>query len=267
MVIKEITSRNNPDFKMFIRLLKGQGLKKHGLTLISGMKQTLEVIRDFPERCQGAIAAKGSLSFEGLSEDIPRYILSGGLFREVDIHGTGPPILLVRVPPLPIWQGESLAPGCTLFIPFQDPANVGAVIRCAAAFGVARIVLLKESAHPFHHKSVRAAGSTVLRVPLAEGPSISQLVTAEFPIITLSAKGENIHRYSFPPAFGLLPGLEGPGLPTEVNHLPALAIPMEPGVESLNAAVATGIALYVWRSGEEPRARANGRRWSARGFF
>ena len=247
MVIKEITSRSNPDFKMFIRLLKGQGLKKHGLALISGRKQALEVVREFPERCRGVISGKGALSFEDLPEDTPRYILSGSLFKELDIHGTGPPILLVRVAPLPIWGGESRTHGCTLFIPFQDPANVGAVIRCAAAFGVSRVVLLKESAHPFHHKSVRAAGSTVLRVPLSEGPSIEQLVTTGFPIITLSARGENINRYSFPASFGLLPGLEGPGLPKEAGRFPALAIPMEPGVESLNAAVATAIALYVWR--------------------
>lgn len=248
MVIKEITSRSNPDFKMFISLLKGQGLKKHGLTLISGRKQALEVVGGFPELCRGVISGKGASPLEGLLEDIPRYVLSGNLFREVDVHGTGPPIMLVSVSPLPTWGGESLTRGCTLFIPFQDPANVGAVIRCAAAFGVSRGVLLKESAHPFHHKSVRAAGSAVLRVPLSEGPSIAQLVASGFPIITLSARGENIHRYRFPPSFGLLPGLEGPGLPREVAHLPSLAIPMEPGVESLNAAVATGIALYVWRA-------------------
>ena len=248
MLIKEITSRSNPDYKMFIRLLKGQGVKKHGLTLISGKKQALEVARDFPERCEGVISGKGTLSGEGLPESAPRYLLSGDLFRKVDIHGTGPPILLVRVSPLPVWEAGSRPPGCTLFIPFQDPANVGAVIRCAAAFGVSRVVLLKESAQPFHHKSIRAAGSSIFRVPLFEGPSAGELTATEFPIITLSAGGENIAGYSFPPSFGLLPGLEGPGLPEEAHRLPSLAIPMMPGVESLNAAVATGIALFVWRS-------------------
>ena len=248
MLTKEISSRSNPDFRMFIRLLKGQGLKKHGLTLITGVKQALEVAGGFPERCEGVISAKGAPSLEGLLEDAPRYLLSGDLFREVDIHGTGPPILLVRVPPLPLWEAEGSPPGCTLFIPFQDPANVGAVIRCAAAFGVSRVVFLKEAAHPFHHKSIRAAGSTVLRVSLFEGPSIGELATTKLPVLSLSAGGQNIAGYRFPSSFGLLPGIEGPGLPKEVDQLPALAIPMESGVESLNAAVATGIALYVWRS-------------------
>jgi tRNA G18 (ribose-2'-O)-methylase SpoU len=41
--------------------------------------------------------------------------------------------------------------------------------------------------------------------------------------------------------------MEGPGLPPEVRPLKSLSIPMERGVESLNAALATGIALYEWQ--------------------
>jgi TrmH family RNA methyltransferase len=40
--------------------------------------------------------------------------------------------------------------------------------------------------------------------------------------------------------------MEGPGLPPRWQAN-AVAIPMAPGVESLNAAVATAIALYEWR--------------------
>ncbi|MBN1106664.1 MAG: hypothetical protein JXL84_24895, partial [Deltaproteobacteria bacterium] len=60
--------------------------------------------------------------------------------------------------------------------------------------------------------------------------------------------GEDVGGFAFPPAFGLIPGLEGPGVPSDLKSLPALAIPMAPGVESLNAALATGIVLYRWRS-------------------
>ena len=47
-------------------------------------------------------------------------------------------------------------------------------------------------------------------------------------------------------------GVEGPGLPDHLRSGPSLRIPMEPGVESLNAATAAAIALYAWR---QTRAR------------
>jgi tRNA G18 (ribose-2'-O)-methylase SpoU len=95
---------------------------------------------------------------------------------------------------------------------------VGAVIRSAAAFGVSRVVVLKEAAHPFHHKSVRAAGSAILRVSLWEGPSIKELEKTKAPLVSLSPGGKDIARYKFPSTFGLLPGLEGPGLPESLRH-------------------------------------------------
>ena len=51
----------------------------------------------------------------------------------------------------------------------------------------------------------------------------------------------------FPPSFALLPGVEGPGLPDHIAKEHRVSIPMKPGVESLNAATATAIALYEWR--------------------
>lgn len=68
------------------------------------------------------------------------------------------------------------------------------------------------------------------------------------PLIALSPRGKNINKYLFPSTFGLLPGLEGPGHPAGLGDISEVRIPMEPGVESLNAAMATGIALYLWRT-------------------
>jgi len=246
MVIHDISSRSNPRFKTFARLLSGQGVKKYGLSFLSGLKQVKEVLREFPDRCEGVVL--GPCHSLPIPEGIKSYRLGGELFREIDVYGTQQPILLVRAGPLSAWDIERWPSGCTLFIPFQDPANVGAVIRSAAAFGVARVVVLKEGAHPFHHKSLKVAGSAVFRVPIFSGPSIRVLGKGRYPLITLSSGGMEISRFAFPETFGLVPGLEGPGLPSNLQGLPSLSIPMEGGVESLNAAAAAAIALYVWKS-------------------
>jgi tRNA G18 (ribose-2'-O)-methylase SpoU len=249
MKVKEIDSPRNPTFKKFIKILKGEGIKKHGLAFLSGPKQVGEVFKDFPDRCAGIVVTKKQdVPKEGMPDQITVYRLGTDLFREIDAHGTNQPILLIRVNPFSEWSDRDWPSGCTLFVPFQDPANVGAVIRSAAAFGVSRAVMLREAAHPFHHKSIRAAGSSILKVSLWEGPSIRELRKTRAPLITLSPKGKNIDRYKFPSTFSLLPGLEGPGLPETLRNVTSLAIPMEPGIESINAALATGIALYIWRN-------------------
>jgi tRNA G18 (ribose-2'-O)-methylase SpoU len=248
MNVKEIGSPQNPYFKRFLRILRGQGVKKQGLAFFSGLKQVEEILAEFPNHCEGIIfdGSQGP-RISPSTGALQHYALSAELFREIDAFGTHQPVLIVRVPPIHPWDAAMPSSGCTLLIPFQDPSNVGAVIRSAAAFGVTKLVMLKESAHPFHYKSTRVAGSALLRIPIYEGPSIRELEAAPAPLITLSPRGQDIHRFRFPPSFLLLPGVEGPGLPLNLSHVPALRIPMERGVESLNAALATGIALYEWK--------------------
>jgi 16S rRNA (guanine527-N7)-methyltransferase len=148
---------------------------------------------------------------------------------------------------MPEWSDDAPWPeGCTLFVPFQDPENVGAVIRSAAAFGVARVVLLREAAHPFHPRSARAAGPSLFQVPLLRGPSLADLETRHAPLIALATDGPELAAEPFPERFGLVPGVEGPGLPAHLRGGTRRRIPIAPGVESLNAAAATAIALYAW---------------------
>jgi tRNA G18 (ribose-2'-O)-methylase SpoU len=249
-MIKRISSPENPIFKKWLKAIQGRGIKKYGITFLSGPKQTVEVLRDFRSLCMGVILSRHHdipPTLDG--SDMAIYQLTSDLFREIDRYGTDHPVLIIRVAPLPSWNEETWPRGCTLFIPFQDPVNVGSVIRSAAAFGVPRAVILEEAAHPFHHKSVRVAGSALFRVPLFRGPSIEQLGRTEVPLITLSPRGRSIAPYRFPETFGLLPGLEGPGLPNGLRDRPAVGIPMAHGVESLNASQATGIVLYLWKHG------------------
>ena len=174
--------------------------------------------------------------------------LADPLFKELDVSGTHAPLLLARVPAMPEWSDADDWPlGCTLFVPFQDPENVGAVVRSAAAFGVARVVLLREAAHPFHPKSARAAGPALFQVPVLQGPSIRDLSSQTVPIVALATDGPEIGAEPFPERFGLVPGVEGPGLPAPLREGPRRRIPIAPEVESLNAATATAIALYSWR--------------------
>ncbi len=244
--IREIESESNPVFKDLKKLLTGRGIKKMGKTLVCGRRLVQEALLHAPERCLAWIdngdrhepPADGPSKLEWLQ-------LSPQLYGELDQFGTRTPILLFNLPAIPAWNADEAVPGCNLLIPFQDPENVGAVIRSAAAFAVERIILLAESANPFHPKAIRASAGTVLSANLFTGPSLNDL-NDELPVVALAAPGRPISDFSFPKSFCLLPGMEGPGLGSRWRDH-AISIPMAENVESLNAATATAIALYEWR--------------------
>ncbi|HZW34909.1 MAG TPA: 16S rRNA (guanine(527)-N(7))-methyltransferase RsmG [Isosphaeraceae bacterium] len=243
--IREITSAANPTYKQCRELLGGSGIRKHGVALLAGSRIRAEILAQVPEQVLGWLT--DSQGDPPPSPSIPWLRLSDPLFRELDVSGTHAPLLLVKVPAIPTWSDEDSWPtGCTLFVPFQDPENVGAVIRSAAAFGVARVVLLREAAHPFHPRSSRAAGPALFRVPLFKGPRLADLHVQNAPLIALDTTGPELSETPFPERFGLVVGVEGPGLPAHLREGPRRRIAMQPGIESLNAAAATAIALYVW---------------------
>ncbi len=230
-----------------LRQLHGaKGIRTQGRALLSGARLTAEALRFAPERCLGWITPPGG---EGPPPEAPpecvHYELLPELFRELDASGTQAPLVLLSVPPIPAWDpAGGLPPGASLLLPFQDPENVGAAVRSALAFGVARTVVLAECAHPYHPKALRASGGAALRMEFLAGPSLARLPALDG-IVALSAEGVDLEGFAFPDPFALLPGLEGEGLPPAWRER-SVAIRIRPEVESLNAAAAVAVALYRW---------------------
>jgi tRNA G18 (ribose-2'-O)-methylase SpoU len=241
---KDINSSANATFKELQSLVTTKGIQKHRSAIISGEKFIHEILQDHSERVTAWITMDET---QPPTPTLTWYRLAKPLFDELDVFGTGKPLLVVSVSELSMYEEKRPWPiGCTLFIPFQNPDNCGAVIRTAAAFGVERVVLLKEAAHPFHPKSARAAGPALFKVELLRGPSISELNFTNIPYVSLSGEGSALKAYKFPERFALVPGVEGPGVPQHLRAN-ALSIPIKADVESLNAATATAIALYEWK--------------------
>lgn len=243
---RRIESDRNAVFRALRKGLSGRDIRQGGAALVSGPKTIRDILAARPELCEAWVSADGQPEpTPDLPGSVEWYILSARLFRGLDVFGTGAPLLLVRTPAVARWEpGLALAPGCSLLVPFQDPENVGAVIRSAVAFGVRDVILLEGSGHPFHPKAMRSSSGAVFHANLMTGPSIDAMPD-DLPVVPLSAGGADAATVVFPERFALLPGVEGPGLPARFRPR-AVSIPIDARVESLNAATATAIVLYLW---------------------
>jgi RNA methyltransferase, TrmH family len=258
-----ISSRDNKKLKALKKIVSSDGIKKTGLTLVAGKKIVREIAALYPQLCRCLIVHDGCMKNQretaSMIEEFSRrdslLILKRSLFNDLDIFQTACPLLEVAVPDIPVWDSRLPEKGCTLLIPFQDPLNVGTVVRSAAAFGVTHIVLLQEAAHPFHPRCIRASGGAVFKVAFSRGPSLRHIfekISHILPYaVTLDMHGIPIQQFSFPEKFLLLPGIEGQGLPAVLKKN-AVAIPISPAIESLNGAIATSIALFYFHMKAQP---------------
>lgn len=239
-----IESQQNPQYKLWEAALDGRGLKKHGTFLLSGRKTVPEAVRRWPNRFTAMIAAaEEAFDCVDVPAALPRVILAKPLFERLDVAGTGFPLLAGTVPSMPILDPAVPSEGLELVLALGDPNNLGAALRSAVAFGVRRVVLMAEAAHPFHPRCLRAAANAPFELDFRKGPSWEALGSGAGPLLALDGDGEAIDGFGWPQNARLVLGEEGQGLPV---GLPArrLAIPTTGLVESLNATVAASLALY-----------------------
>jgi TrmH family RNA methyltransferase len=129
----------------------------------------------------------------------------------------------------------------------QDPGNAGSIVRSAEAFGATGVVFLKGSASPDAPKVLRASAGSLFRIPFLGGLAAEHFLAACSGYALFAASPEACQRldavrFRFPGA--LVIGNEGAGVSDVLDSAAeGFRIPME-RVESLNAAVSAGIALY-----------------------
>ncbi len=129
--------------------------------------------------------------------------------------------------------------------------NAGSMFRNAAAFKADAILLDETCCDPLYRKALRVSVGSVLNTPYHRGGNgldiLVGLAERGFAIWTLSPRGEtDIREIATGDRVALVVGTEGEGLPEEVlSRFRAARIPQSEGLDSLNVATATGIALFA----------------------
>jgi len=132
-----------------------------------------------------------------------------------------------------------------------DPHNLGAIIRSAAALGAQALVIPQRRAAGITATVAKVAAGTLEILPVARvvnlNRALEKIKEAGFWVYgTMAGASEAIHKAKFSGAIALVIGSEDEGLSLSVqkNCDFLVSIPLEGKVESLNASVATGMALY-----------------------
>ena len=142
----------------------------------------------------------------------------------------------------------------------QDPQNVGAIIRTAAAFGIKGVLIPEHNQAQVTGAVVKVSAGMAFNVPLVSignvNATLKDLKERGFWIYGLDGEAKQTlakEPFDAPTVFVL--GNESTGIrekTLEMCDVP-LVIPMHPGCESLNVAASAAVALYAW-STKHPKA-------------
>jgi tRNA G18 (ribose-2'-O)-methylase SpoU len=165
--------------------------------------------------------------------------------------------LLAEHTPRPAPIEQSVTPRTIIVLEAVANAdNVGGVFRNAAAFGADGVLLSPGCCDPLYRKAIRTSMGASLRVPFARADEWPRALTSirahGFTVVALTPRepAESLDAFASrerPSPVALVIGTEGAGLSTEVEDAAdyRVRIPISDRVDSLNVAVATGIALYA----------------------
>jgi RNA methyltransferase, TrmH family len=209
-----------------------------------------EVLLEGPRVVRQALAAGLRLELLAVREDVAfeaeaerRVTLSAGAARALSGTQTPQGVLAVARAELatPSEVREiALAAGWPLVVldGIQDPGNVGAIARSAAAAGAPALLVLPGTADPYGAKAIRASAGHVFNLRVARGEWND---LAGLRLVGAAARGRPLAEVDLTGIGALVLGSEAHGLSRGIE---TVTLPMAPGVESLNVAAAAAILLY-----------------------
>jgi tRNA G18 (ribose-2'-O)-methylase SpoU len=236
-------------------------LKSSALFVAEGRLVVQRVIDDGRYVVESVLVSDAALSalraaLDRLLPGTPVYVCGPRDFLGIAGHDIHRGCLALVKRPAPARFEDVIAAARTIVVleAVANADNVGGVFRNAAAFGADAVLLSPTSCDPLYRKAIRTSMGATLAVPFArigEWPQgLASIRAAGFSLVALTPRepSETLDIFRArprPERLALLVGAEGPGLTpaAEAAADARVRIPIRPGVDSLNLAVATGIAL------------------------
>ena len=241
---------------------------QEGAFVVEGAHAVCDLVARYPDQIISVVTARGYQPKEGAGGQLARLAAAGQHYACPDVQfsklsETDAPQGILAVVKQPVWDEAAVLSRQTVLGVFgeqlQDPANVGAIIRTAAALNVSALWLTPESADVYHPKVVRATSGALLALPIFFTKDLSGVIRQGCRIFSAEVAGDGvvpigeIHR--LPRKFVFAVGNESRGLSAQIRSQATtrFTIPLSRGVESLNVAASVAIAtFYFSRLPQEP---------------
>jgi TrmH family RNA methyltransferase len=251
--VKAVASRDNADYKALARLVTSASHRKRsGLSVLDG-PHLLAAFLDSgaqPDALYVSRSGWESVEINALLErsaPARATLLADPLFDSLSTVESPTGVLAVVKTPQGRMPGAD-SPFALLLEDIQDPGNVGALLRSAAAAGAQDVLLSAHCAFAWSPKVLRAAMGAHFVVNVAEGVDLAAWLSAYRGTSLALAAGASRSLYDLDlrGPVALLVGNEGAGLSAALAEAASqrVAIPISRRIESLNAAAAGTVALF-----------------------
>lgn len=270
----DISSSSNPKWRHLRELLESaRERRRSGQTVLEGWHlldawlATGRPIRQLviPQRTLQQLAGVPASDGDDIDESVEHsspvqvaadahwLILDDRLFGELDLLPSPSPVLaVVDIPQraLPARLGEG---GDIIVLDrVQDPGNVGAILRTAAAAGVQTLLTTPGTAACWAPKVLRAGmgGHFVLDIVENVAPEALQALAVHLPLAgTVLQGGQSLYGTDLRSPLAWVFGNEGEGIAPALQERLGLrlTIPQAAGVESLNVAASAAVCLFEQR--------------------
>lgn len=240
-----IRSRANPQFRALLKIAtSARERRKSGKTLLDG-----EHLLHAYEQAIGApellIVTPQTEHFSRQRTHVKSIVLAEALFAELSPVETPSGVLALIERP----QARGSATGSAIALEaVQDPGNLGAILRSAAAAGFTRVLLSAACADAWSPKTLRAGMGAHFVIQIEERVDLfARLTQTRLPLFALTLDGaQNLFETDLRGDVIFMFGNEGAGLSDDLAALARtrLAIPMRGAIESLNVAAAVSVCCF-----------------------
>jgi tRNA G18 (ribose-2'-O)-methylase SpoU len=193
------------------------------------------------------------------TRDLPVYVAPDEVIQQITgFHVHRGALAAMHRPKLPeVTDLVATARRIVVLEDIVDHTNVGAIFRSAAGLGADAVLVTPRCADPLYRRSVRVSMGTVFQVPWTRLPGWPEgarvLHAAGFRIAALALRPDAVPLEDYcrtaPDKVALMLGTEGDGLSADAVGAAdtVVRIPMMHGVDSLNVAASSAVAMWALR--------------------